>query len=303
MSTNSRIIWSLAALGVVVAAPLSAQRNRGRDDTRTRIDTTFAFGARGTVDLSAVSGTITVRGGSRDEVKVSATSDHGVLRLESSGSRLTLSTRSDHGNGGDTRYEVTVPTGTRVLARTTSGDITIRGVKGEVEIHSTNGNMKIDDAERVTFDAISGDVEATRVTGILTGTTVSGDLKLDGGVGEVDVETVSGEIALTRARAKSVRLKSVSGDIDYEGTIDAGGRYVFGSHSGRIRLALPDNANVTLSIDTFNGDVQSDFPMVLNPGERRGRHMEFTIGSGGARLTAETFSGDVEIKKIGRRER
>ncbi len=302
MSKHTRSIWSLAALGVVAAAPLSAQRNRGRDDTRGRIDTTVAFGPKGTVDLSAVTGTIIVRGGARDEVKVSASSDRGLPRLESSGSRLTLSSRSDHGSG-EVRFELSVPIGTRVIAHSTSADITVRGTKGEVEVHSTSGEIHIDDAERVTFDAISGDVEATRVAGTLSGTTVSGDLKLDGGIGEIDVETVSGEVSLTRARAKSVRLKSVSGDIDYEGTIDAGGRYLFSAHSGRIRLALPDNANATLSIDTFNGDVQSDFPMVLNPGDRRGRHMEFTIGAGGARLTAETFSGDVEIKKIGRRDR
>ncbi|MEP6689628.1 MAG: DUF4097 family beta strand repeat-containing protein [Gemmatimonadaceae bacterium] len=281
------------ALATIAAPPLEAQRDQGR----SRIDTTFAFGQRGTLDISVVSGTIIIRSSGRDEARVNATSEEGIIRLETSPGRIAIGVRSNRGHMGDSKFEIAVPAGTRVLAHTTSGDISIRNVKGEVEARSTSGDIKIEDAERVTFEAISGSVEATRVTGTLTGTSVSGDLTLEGGVGDIDVESVSGEISLSKARAKTVRAKTVSGDVTFDGTVDQAGRYTFGTHSGTLKLSLPDNTAATLSIDTFNGDVESDFPMVLRPGERRGRHMEFTIGSGGARVSAETFSGDIEIRK------
>jgi hypothetical protein len=53
-------------------------------------------------------------------------------------------------------------------------------------------------------------------------------------------------------------------------------------------------------VQTFSGEVNSDFPMTLQPGSRsgnRGRGMQFTIGGGGARISAQTFSGDITIER------
>ena len=44
--------------------------------------------------------------------------------------------------------------------------------------------------------------------------------------------------------------------------------------------------------------------MTLQPGanitRRRGKKMDFTIGSGGARVSVGTFSGDITIERSGR---
>ncbi len=80
---------------------------------------------------------------------------------------------------------------------------------------------------------------------------------------------------------------------------DPKGRYEFNSHSGDIRIAVP-GGGATLDVQTFSGDVDSDFPMTLQPGSRsggRGKGMQFTIGGGGARITAQTFSGDITIQR------
>ena len=55
-----------------------------------------------------------------------------------------------------------------------------------------------------------------------------------------------------------------------------------------------------LELETFSGRINSDFPLTLQPGEtggRRGRRMEFTIGNGGARVTAQAFSGNINIRR------
>jgi DUF4097 and DUF4098 domain-containing protein YvlB len=59
-----------------------------------------------------------------------------------------------------------------------------------------------------------------------------------------------------------------------------------------------------LQVQTYSGNITSRFPMTLQPGEqsasRRGKKMNFTIGSGGARVTVATFSGDITIERGGR---
>jgi DUF4097 and DUF4098 domain-containing protein YvlB len=293
----------LAAAGLAAALAASAPGSLAaqRYEERSRLDTTFSIGRGGTLDISLISGDIIVRASSGNDVRVNATSEEGFIRAEASGSRVTLGVRSNRGRMGDTKFDVAVPVGTRVLAHTTSGDITVRGVRGEVEAHSTSGDIKIDDADRINFEAVSGDVEATRVAGTLTGTSVSGDLTIDGGVGDVDLESVSGEIHISHGRARTLRLKSVSGDLIYDGTVDPSGRYTFDTHSGEVKMTLPDGVGANISIDTFNGDVDSDFPLTLTPNSNnRGRHMQFTIGSGGARVGIETFSGDIQLRR-GRR--
>lgn len=282
-------------------APLAAQRGQGRnagDEYRSRIDTTIAFDRAGTVDLSLVSGEIVVTSWGRNAVRVHATSERGRLRLDASPSRIRLEVRSYRGGMGDTRYEVTIPAGARLLARSVSGNIHARG-GGEVDAHSVSGDIVLSNASsRVTAESVSGSVRITGVRGGLRAGSTSGDLELSDITGDVDARTVSGDIELDGVRSAFVRTETVSGDTRFAGTLDPKGRYEFHSHSGDLRLILPP-AGASVSAATFSGDVDSDYPMTLLPGTRAGgRQVEFTInGGGGARVVTETFSGDITIER------
>jgi DUF4097 and DUF4098 domain-containing protein YvlB len=102
-----------------------------------------------------------------------------------------------------------------------------------------------------------------------------------------------------------VRAKTTSGGILYDGTIDAAGRYELSSHSGDLKLRVPRDASAQLTVSTWSGAIDSDFPITLKPGEHgigvtRSKRFVFAIGGGGARITAETFSGDITIASNGR---
>jgi len=89
----------------------------------------------------------------------------------------------------------------------------------------------------------------------------------------------------------------VSGDVTYEGSIKDGSHYRFATHNGDVTVAIPDKANVTVSVATFNGDFDSSFPVsVTNTTKHR---FTFTIGSGNARLELETFNGDIRLRRPG----
>jgi hypothetical protein len=297
---RSWIIAAVAALALSVPPTLAAQRESGdSDEFSSSIDTTVALSGNGTVDLSLVSGEIVVTSWGRNDVRVHATSERGILRFDASPSRVTLGVRSDRGELGDTRYEVTIPKSARVVAQGVSGDVRTRG-GSDVEAHSVSGDVRVADATgRVEIESVSGDASAQRVGAGVKASTVSGELTLSDITGDVDANTVSGDIILDGVRSSFVRTNTTSGDVRFMGTLDPRGRYEFNSHSGDIRIAIP-GGGATLDVHTFSGDVDSEFPMTLQPGSRsgdRGKGMQFTIGGGGARISAQTFSGDITIER------
>jgi DUF4097 and DUF4098 domain-containing protein YvlB len=304
--TLSTYIFAAAAFLAVTppAAHGQRDRDRDRDEYASRIDTTIAFSRNGTVELQVGDGEIIVSSWSRDQVRVRATSERSVLRLDASPSSLSLGLRSGSSRSGDTRFEVTVPVGVRIRANTTSGDIRIAGSKGEVEVRTQRGDIVVEDVGRTDITAFSGDIEASGIAGDLRVNVLSGDVQIRQVTGDIEVKTVSGEVDLRDARSKYVRLGSTSGDITFDGAIDPAGRYELQTHSGDVELTLPASVGATLMVSTYSGGIESDFPLTLNPGQHgegggHGKQFTFTLGRGGARITAESFSGDINIRSRG----
>ena len=299
------IAAALMAAGSAIAVPARAQDDRDdRSEARatSKLDTTVTISKDGTVDLQLVSGEIIVNAGSGNQVRIHAWSERGVLEFSASPSRVSLDVHSQRGRMGDTRYEVTVPTGVRLQLKSVSGQITTHGVGGELEAGAVSGDIDVSDATgRVELQSVSGDVRADRVSGEVRVDAVSGDVSIGRITGTLEVETVSGEMTLEQAKLSSLRSETVSGDLTYDGTLDPSGRYEFHSQSGDIRLRIPANAGGTVRVETFSGDIDSDFQLTMQPGGSGGRprRQEFTFGKGGSRITAETFSGDINIEKTG----
>lgn len=284
----------LSALLIGLAAPLSAQR--GGRDAESRIDTTFAFDRRGVVTLSVGAGEIVVNAWNQDRIRVRASSE-GTFRLDATPARVAL--EMTRGRSSDTRFEVTVPVGVRVSARATSGDISISGTRGGVDAVTQNGDLQVTDvAEMIDLRTMSGDIIARGMTGNIEINTMNGDVTASDIRGDVEAASVSGDIELRNVIARFIRAKSTSGDLSYEGPVDATGRYEFASHSGGVYLTIPQNAGALFTVATYSGSIESDFPITLKPGEHGigTRRFTFEIGKGDARISAESFSGDVTIR-------
>ncbi|HET8771367.1 MAG TPA: DUF4097 family beta strand repeat-containing protein [Gemmatimonadaceae bacterium] len=302
--TTARLTLSTLAGALLLASPLEAQRDR--DAVRQRIDTTFAFDANGVVHLGLVSGEIHVRGAATREIRIVASVERGRLETSLSRNRVSIESRSVNGRLGEGYYEITVPHGVRVSSNAVSGDVVIRDTRGPVTVATVSGEITVHDAaDRVEVETVSGEADVARLQGRLRVESVSGDLTADEVTGTLEMETVSGSIVLRRSRFTRIDASSMSGDFAYEGPFSAEGVYRFNTHSGDVDLALPANAGADLDIETFSGDIESDFPLTLQPGEsggRRNRRMEFRIGAGGARISAHTFSGDITIRRQSARD-
>lgn len=276
------------------------ERERRERDAAGSLDTTVVFDARGTIMVSCPQGAVVVTGSDRNEIRVRARTENGAIRFTSNGTRATLEPASGRGCN-DGQFEVVVPAGTAVHARSWSGSVSVKGVRGDLETRTHSADVEIRDARRIDVESLSGDITIQGVGGESMIQSVSGDVVLGGARGDVEIETVSGDIDLRDVIAKRIRTHTTSGDLEFSGQIVPDGRYEYSTHSGEIRLVLPADVGAELSVATFSGGIESDFPITLKAGDHGNKRLTFTLGSGTARIIAETFSGDITLTSVGRR--
>ncbi len=289
-----------AAVSVVALASVTRTSGAQIYDAPERVDTTFTLERNGTLRVSVYAGRINVTGNSGNNVRVKGTVERGTLEARSRMGAVTLS-MDENPSRSHADLDITVPTGTNVILEGFSTAFSVKGVKGEAKIENLSGSVQVDDAVGlVQVEAVSGGIDVSRVDGDVRVEAVSGALTVTGVTGSVDAESVSGRVSITEAKSRSVRAETVGGSITYSGIIDPTGNYVFKSHSGRLTLAVPTDAGATVSLQTFSGNVDSDFPVILVQSKSQSGHeskFEFRFGSGRSRIVLETFSGDIRIQR------
>ncbi|HWP03591.1 MAG TPA: DUF4097 family beta strand repeat-containing protein [Gemmatimonadaceae bacterium] len=270
-----------------------------------KVDTVFAFAADGVVDLTALSGDIVVTGWTRREARVRAWTEAGRLRWRFTPSRITLETERVRGRSGDTKYDLTVPEGARLVVRTMSGDVSVRTVKGGVDVSSLSGTVRLlDGGGSVDVESMSGDVSVVRCRCDVRAGAVSGKIGIEDVEGSIRAETTSGEIEIADVRSEDLLASTVSGDVSYRGPLAPRGRYEFRAHSGSIELFVPPNSSGRFDIRTYSGSFDTELAVTLEAGQSarsRPRAMTFTLGGGDAVVIAETFSGNVVLGRDRRR--
>ena len=141
--------------------------------------------------------------------------------------------------------------------------MTLEKAKGRIEVRAVNEGMRLSD--------ISGDLSA---------------------------ETTNGSIILDRIDSGNVDLYAVNGNISFDGPIKDKGLYRLTTHNGLMAMAVPEKANVTMTVRTYNGGFQSTFQVPGDTGERRKR-FTMTLGNGSAHVELESFGGTISLRRPG----
>ena len=303
MRTLKTLLTALAVSGAVAAIPPVASAQTGSTrPTRRDVDTTFFFSKIGTVLVGNGAATVVVVGWDQPSIRVKAKSDMGWLYFEATSSRVVVETVKPQ---EDAIIEVMVPKGVRVVARTNSGDITVKGTAGDVDTETSSGDVLIVGARDVEATNLSGDLDVRQATGSVTLTSNNGYCSVTDSKGTVEATSVTGDVRISRSWSKMIRAETTNGTVSFDGELMPEGRYEFVSHAGDILLALAKASNAQIGITTWSGGVESEFPITLRPGftavagEAGTKRYTLTLGQGSARVTAETFSGDVNITSIG----
>ncbi len=178
-------------------------------------------------------------------------------------------------------------------------DMTVEGARGPITVETVQGEVDVTGGEgNVSLSSVQGSVRLRGGKGRIEVHSVNEDVTVLESSGEIRAETVNGEVSLEKVDATSLDATTVNGDVEYDGPIHDGGRYALSSHNGDITLAVAPGANAAVSVSTYGGDFESEFPVTITQG-RKGKRFDFTLGKGGAQVELESFQGTIRLVRPG----
>ncbi len=220
--------------------------------------------------------------------------------------------------------------GTGVTITSSHGDVQLSTIKGSVQVHFQNDKgdfsaHQIDgdvtaqgNCNDVTFSEIQGKVSLNgEIFGDVHLENVAGPLHVHTSITDVEVATLPGDLTLnsddlrvTEAKG-TVRVSTHSKDVDlsqiYGDTVVTNSRGAISispagpfnvdakNGKGDVELTLPPNASATVDGRTHNGDIVSDFPLVISGDQSKS--VSGQIGTGASKINVIADVGDVRIKK------
>ncbi len=256
---------------------------------------------RGVVDISNVSGRIEVIGWDRPEVNVRGELDEGVERVDvtSEHGRTVVKVVLPHaGHHGDADLRVKVPKESEVNVSAVSAEVTTSGVQGEQRLSAVSGDITAEFAGDLEVKTVSGDVKLKGhgQPARLHVSSVSGDVRLEHGAGDLEAGTVSGSLVLSLDSARSVRARTTSGDLHFEGKLNRGADLDATSVSGDLHVRASADGGYSFEARSFNGDITNCFG--AEPVERHhgsGHTLEGTRGEGAGHVRLNTMNGSIQL--------
>jgi DUF4097 and DUF4098 domain-containing protein YvlB len=296
---TGRVLSPLAAVAALctVASPAWAG---------TPINQRAAADPSGAVEISNVAGTVRVTGWDRNEVEVTGELGEGTERLDfavvDKVTRVKVILPNRSNNVEETNLVVRVPAASRLAVTTVSADIEVQDVTGAQRLQTVSADIRTEAAaEDVECKSVSGDVavNGSGKKALVTITTVSGDAMALKVAGEVNANTVSGNLTLGLGETTRSRLRSTSGDLTMASVLAADGRLDIESISGDVRLELHGPVNAEFDVTSFNGEIRNCFgPKAVSTSEYApGKELQFREGQGTGRVRIKTLNGDISVCK------
>lgn len=261
-----------------------------------QVDTTVTVRPGSRLDLNNFEGSVRITTWNRSAVRVEADADdEDAVDVRVSGTSVSVRGVGRYGPE-EINYRITVPVDISLDITTQSGDVTISGTKGEVSVQSVEGEVKVTGGGgQISLRSVDGSITLAGARGRVDANSVDGEIEISDVIGEVRAQAVDGAITLDGVDSPWIDAETVDGAISFRGPIKDGGRYRLVSHDGDVTVTAPAiNANV--SVSTYSGSFESDFQVTLS-GITSGKRLNFTMGTGSARLELESFDGTVTLRR------
>ncbi len=264
------------------------------------------------IKIHAPSGTLEVEGWARDSVAISGTLATGET-LFGGGSLTGLKLGAEGtATAGQSRLLVRVPLGSRLVVRSGAAAVTVRGVKGTIDVGSAAGNVMVSgDVESVTVESISGNVRVSATTPSVRARTTRGALDIAGRIDEAQLTSVSGPVTVS-APIGRMRIETVDGRVDARGRLAALGSLDIETFGGPVHLEFPIDQRAALDLRASNGEIRGSIAAPVGGGPRLdlatavARNgttavVSRTIGGGNGAappVTVRTFRGRITVDAV-----
>jgi DUF4097 and DUF4098 domain-containing protein YvlB len=291
--------YAVSSLGFAVLLAGSALAHA---DER-HIDQQLAADPHGVVEISNISGAVDITGWDQAQVSINGEiSGSNDLDVKSEHGRVTITVKfpnmSFNNRGVDLHLKV--PRASEVDVTAVNADINSRGVTGQQRLKAVSGSVHADIAQSdVDVKTVSGDVtlHGEGKPASLHLATISGTIRLEHAAGDVEASTTSGGINLALDSARSVRMRTISGDVSFRGRLTKDADFDIQTVSGDVKLRADSDNGFEYDVTTFSGDIGNCFNAKAEktshygPGER----LSGSLGNGSGHVRLKTMGGDIEL--------
>jgi hypothetical protein len=265
------------------------------------------------ISIGNIAGTVNVTAWDRNEVQVTGRLGDGAKPLAITGNNgnLEIKVEPQSGSGwfnwgGDSRMapttlELRVPKAASLDVNVVSAPLVIDGMDGgSIQVNTVSGKARINArTPSLKVDSVSGSIEQAGQAEQAELQTVSGDILAPALGRDVGLQTISGRIQASGGPWQKLTLSTVSGDVQLSGALASAGSIGIDSMSGNVQLQLPANTSANLHASSFSGDLRSDFGTAKKPEHGPGSSLDARLGDGAGKISIETFSGDLRVRKQG----
>jgi DUF4097 and DUF4098 domain-containing protein YvlB len=245
-------------------------------------DTTIAVDRGTTLRVANYAGSVVIETWDKDAVRIEAThSDQDRVWVRGVKGAILVKTTTSPKAQRSADIHITAPTWMNLEVSGTHTDVAVEGTKGQVRVTTVHGDVDVADG--------SGRMELN---------TVNRDIRVERGMGTIVAESVNGDCVMRSMNADTVDASTVNGSIVYEGSYRPHGSYSLASHHGDVAVAVPNACDASFAVATFSGEFVSAFPVSVT-GSSGGRRVQFSLGTGSARIELKSFQGTIHLYRSG----
>ena len=231
----------------------------GKAKIQQELNETYPLSSNGVVSIDNVNGKVRVVAWDRCEVRLHAVK-HGADQADLDAVKIEIVSKAD-----EVRIHTKYPN-LKWRWRSNSAEVDY-----ELNVPS---RARVQSAQNV-----NGAIELENLLGPVEASTVNGRLRAEGLGGQTSLETVNGMIDAsfrTLEGVNAVSLKTVN---------------------GKVKLQLPSDANAEVAAKTLNGSIQGGPNLSAKKQWPVGVDLKGKLGKGGARISAETVNGAIQISQ------
>ena len=194
---------------------------------------------------------------------------------------------------------VKVPTRARLWIKAATSSVTLSGLEGGIDVSSTSGNLRFEGTpDQLNLETMDGNIEITATGPWIRAKTASGTIMLRGNGEDVGATTVSGDITLLSNGMRRARMESVSGKLNFSGSLTRDGALTAESHSGSVDLLLPADLGAEFDLSTYHGTITNSFAPERRPLKQgTGEELHFMTQNGAANVAVRTFKSSIILRK------
>ena len=148
----------------------------------------FNLGTEPRITIDAVAGDFRLVGWEHEEILIKTSDEESLSSRQDDTNSLVLSSSDD--------LSLNVPKNANVTIQKVSGDMSVRGLAGALDVNIIDGDVAIRDVGQVTIGTVESDFSLRTAKGDVHVKHVGGDASLRGVDGSISLDSVSDDLAI-----------------------------------------------------------------------------------------------------------